>query len=334
MALFKGPRFCYTLLMSHTEPALENTKELASEEDMRRLRKVRAAKLSVASNSVLTLLKIVVGGWTGSVGILSEAAHSGTDLIASAIALYSVRAADTPPDEDHPYGHGKIESISGLAEAMLIFAAALFIGYEIIDKLRFPALTHSGSTDLGIGVMTLSMLANFFISRYLYHVAKETSSEALHADAAHLQTDVVTSAGVLAGLALVRFTRLPWLDPVAAAVVATLLVHTAYRLTRGAIQLLLDSRLPDEDELAIVAILRRDPRVLGFHKLRTRRSGAQRHADIHVQIEDTVTLVYAHQVTEEIEDAIRAALPGINITIHIEPYYDELKHQSEAHQKS
>jgi ferrous-iron efflux pump FieF len=130
---------------------------------------------------------------------------------------------------------------------------------------------------------------------------------------------------------LVHFTHLAWLDPLAAGIVASLLISVAYRLTNQAIQLLLDTRLPDDEELAIVAILRKDSRVLGFHKLRTRRSGAQRHADIHVQIEDNVTLVDAHQVTEEIEDAIREALPGIIITIHIEPYLAELNHQREKH---
>jgi cation diffusion facilitator family transporter len=153
--------------MSHSEHMPVSTDAKAAEEHTRRLRKVRAAKLSVASNTLLTLLKVLVGGWTGSVGILSEAMHSGTDLLASGIALYSVRASDTPPDDDHPYGHGKIESISGLAEAMLIFSAALFIGYEIIDKLRYPALRHSGSVDIGIGIMAISMVANFLISRYL-----------------------------------------------------------------------------------------------------------------------------------------------------------------------
>ncbi len=319
--------------MSHTEINPEGvTPNPATPLDSeRRKRKVRAAKLSVASNTILTLLKVLVGGWTGSVGILSEAMHSGTDLLASGIALFSVRASDTPPDEDHPYGHGKIESISGLAEAMLIFAAALFIGYEIIDKLRYPAPRHSGSVDIGIVIMAISMIANFLISRYLHRVARETESEALQADAAHLQTDVVTSAGVLVGLILVHVTHLAWLDPLAAGIVASLLISVAYRLTKQAIQLLLDTRLPDGEELAIVAILRRDPRVLGFHKLRTRRSGAQRHADIHVQIDDNTTLVYAHQVTEEIEDAIRETLPGIIITIHIEPYLAELNHQREQH---
>lgn len=294
-------------------------------------RKIRAALLSVASNASLTLLKLIVGFWSGSVSVLSEALHSGTDLIASGITLLSVRASDTPPDYEHPYGHGKIESISGLAEAGLIFLAAAYIGYEIVERLRTPAQAHPRALLVGIALMALSTVLNFLISQHLFRVAKATDSQAIHADAAHLRTDVSTSLGVFTGLALVRLTGAAWVDLLVAGIVALLLLRTAYRLTREALSPLLDSRLPAAEETAIRQVLVGDARVLGYHKLRTRKSGSQRHADVHVQIDDDVTLVQAHQIAEELEDAIRAALPAIYINIHIEPYYAEMRHQQEAH---
>jgi cation diffusion facilitator family transporter len=296
-----------------------------------RQRKMRAAALSIVSNALLVALKLVVGYTSGSVSVLSEAAHSATDLIASAIAFFSVRASDTPPDEEHPYGHGKIESISGLAEAVLIFAAAGYILYEIVEKFRSPAEGHPHSVDAGLAVMGISALANFLISRYLVRVARETDSMALHADAEHLRADVLTSLGVLVGLALVRFTGIRWFDPIAALVVVLLILRSAYRLAHEALQPLLDSRLPDAEVATIRQILEEDPRVLGYHKLRTRKSGSQRHADVHVQIEDNSTLLQSHDLAEELEDRIRERLPAIYVNIHMEPYRAELRHQQEAH---
>lgn len=297
-----------------------------------RQRKLQAARLSVASNTALVLLKLGVGFWTGSISVLSEALHSATDLMASSVALLSVRASDTPPDEEHPYGHGKIENVSGLVEALFIALAAVYIVYEAVQKLR----AHGGSqaavnTTPGLAIMALSALVNTALSAYLRRTARATESPALDADARHLQTDVLTSLGVFVGLALVRFTQNNLFDPITALLVAALIAPTAYMLAREALYLLMDTRLPAEEEAIIRHILESDARVLGYHKLRTRRAGSQRHADVHVQIDDSYTLVAAHDLTEELEDRIRAALPAIHIHTHTEPYYAEMRHQREAH---
>lgn len=295
-----------------------------------RQRKTSAARLSIVSNMLLVLLKLLVGFWTGSVSVLSEAVHSATDLLASGIAFLSVRIADTPPDEDHPYGHGKIESLSGLAEALLIFVAATFIIYEAFAKL-IAHQTHVPQVDAGLAVMGFSALVNVGVSRHLHRVATETDSLALHADAEHLRTDVLTSIGVFVGLVLVRLTGKALFDPLTALFVALFIVHAAYRISRHATQLLLDVRLPAEEEAAIQEVLETDSRVLSFHKLRTRKSGTARYVDVHVQIDDEHTLVEAHDLTEELEDRIRALLPAIYINIHIEPYHAEMRHQREVH---
>ena len=296
----------------------------------RRALKTSAARLSMTSSFALVLLKLVVGFWGGSVSVLSEAVHSATDLLASGIAFLSVRASDTPPDDEHPYGHGKIESISGLTEALLIVVAGAFIIFEAARKLMERPL-HSPEVGAGLAVMGLSAVVNFFLSRRLREIALKTDSQALYADAKHLWTDVLTSLGVFTGLALARWTGKAWVDPLTALLVALFILRTAYQLFHEALMPLMDARLPPDEEAAIQDVLELDARVLGYHKLRTRKSGSHRHADVHVQIDDNCTLVQAHDLTEELEDHIRNVLPLIFINIHIEPYHAEIRHQQEVH---
>lgn len=298
-------------------------------EERTRLKR-RAARFSIVSNTILVVLKLGVGFWTGSVGVLSEAFHSATDLMASGIALVSVRYADIPPDEQHPYGHGKVESLSGLIEAVLIFLAAVYIIYEAVNRLAHGK-TESFPVGAGLAVMAISVVVNIAVSRYLFRIAKETDSLALEADAEHLRSDIYTSVGVLFGLTLVHFTKKPALDPIVALLIALFIMRTAFRLSHDAMHLLLDTRLPPDEEHKILDILDSEPQVLGYHKLRTRKSGSARHADIHVQVDDNSTLIEAHDLTEELEDRIRAALPEIHINIHVEPYLAELQHQREKH---
>ncbi len=302
-----------------------------AEPESRLQKKMFAARLSILSNALLVLLKLGVGFWSGSISILSEAFHSASDLLASGIALMAVRISEAPPDTEHPYGHGKAESLSGLAEALLIFVAASYIVFEAIQKLRHPSHSAHTSVDFGIVLMAFSAATNIGISRYLTRVAQETDSLALHADAEHLRTDVFTSLGVLVGLLLVRATNLNWFDPITALFVALLILRTTWQLAYKALHLLLDVRLPEAEEQCIRELLKADTRILGYHKLRTRKSGAQRYADVHILIEDQSTLLEAHSIAEELEDKIRQSLPAMHISTHIEPYHAEMKHQREAH---
>lgn len=299
--------------------------------DERSKQKVFAARLSILSNAILVLLKLLVGFWSGSISVLSEAFHSASDLVASGIALIAVRISDAPPDERHPYGHGKAESLSGLAEALLIFVAAGYIVFEAGQKLFLPHHSPHGTVTVGIVLMGASGLTNFLLSRYLFRVAKETDSMALKADAQHLRTDVVTSIGVFVGLLAVRFTENNIFDPLTALGVALLILRTTWNLANDALHLLLDERLPEEEEKTIKRILETAPNVLGYHKLRTRKSGTYRYADVHVQIDDNFTLIEAHDIAEAVEDRIREALPSMQVSIHIEPYHEEMRHQQEVH---
>ena len=215
-------------------------------------RKMRAALMSVGTNSLLVVLKLVLGLISGSVSILSEAIHSAVDLLAAAIAFLSVRSSGRPADEKHPFGHGKYEAISGAVEALLIFGAAAWIVIEAVAKLRHPH--EPDCLGWGVGLMGLSAALNLGVSAWLMKVGKETDSLALRADAWHLRTDVYTSAGVALGLGVIWLGRhflpgvnLLWVDPMTAIVVATLIVKAAWDLTAEAVHDLLDSRLSDSE---------------------------------------------------------------------------------------
>lgn len=280
--------------------------------------KLRAAHISILSNSILVCLKLAVGILMGSVAVLSEAIHSGLDLFASLIAFFAVRKAGKPADERHPYGHGKWENVSGVAEAILIMLAAVYIIFEAVVRMhRGATVEHIG---LGTLVMALSASVNWFVSRYLFRVARKTDSMALEADAWHLRADVYTSMGVLAGLVLMKVTGFAILDSVAAIAVALLIIKASVDLTRSAVADLFDTRLPREDEEKIKKVLSGfQEGCIDFHRLRSRKSGSVRFIDLHLVVPRRWTIEEAHQVSDRIEKELHAALANTQVIIHIDP---------------
>ena len=287
--------------------------------------KSRAAAVSVASNSSLLALKLAVGLLSGSVSIVSEAIHSGNDLLAAAIAWVSVRKSDVAADAGHPYGHGKIEAVSGAIEALLIIGAAVWIVVEAVRRIAHGGeIEHLGA---GTAVMMVSVAVNLLVSRHLFRVARREDSLALEADAHHLSADVYTSLGVGAGLAVVWGWRtwtggsiaLDVIDPIAGILVALFIMKIGVGLTKNAVGHLLDQRLPDEDQAVIRNILDRHPAVVEWHGLRTRKSGSHRQIDVHVTMPGALTLAASHAAAREIEDRVRAALPLTYAVIHVDP---------------
>jgi len=282
--------------------------------------KSRAAAVSIASNSVLIALKVAVGLLSGSVAILSEALHSGSDLAAALMAFWSVRRAAQPPDERHRYGHEKVEDLSGAVEALLIIAAAAVIVVESVHKLIDGV--HLDHVWLAAAVMAVSGGANLVVSlAVLYPVARRTESAALEADAAHLLTDVYTSFGVAGGLLLVKATGFTAFDPLIAIAVALLIFRTGYELTVRSTRVLLDEAL-GEDELAEIRRCVSEHRgelIGGYHKLRTRRAGSRRHIDLHVTVDGDLSVTEAHDVAEHIAADLRRCLPNADVLIHVEP---------------
>jgi len=279
-----------------------------------------AAGLSVASNTALVIIKLVVGVMTGSVSIISEAAHSALDLFAALIAFFSVRESGRPADKEHPYGHGKIENLSGAVEAMLILLAAMFILHEAIDKLKYPQEVKN--PVLGLYVIGISVVINILVSKHLFRVAERTDSIALEADAHHLSTDVWTSIGVFVGLGLIKITGWHILDPLVAIAVALMIIRVAFSLTWKAAAPLLDTQLPDEEIGELGEIVMNTPGVRSYHKLRTRKAGPYRQVDFHLIVPAGMPVHEAHAIAERIERDIRDRFPDAYVVTHIEPDED------------
>lgn len=288
-------------------------------------KKSRVALLSVTSNTLLVIMKLSIGILIHSVSVISEAIHSSVDLVAAVIALVAVRKSAKPEDRHHAFGHGKIENISGAIEALLIFLAAGWIIFEAVQKLKNPQPIEQAGW--GILIMSISAAANFFVSRMLFKVGDETDSIALKADAWHLRTDVWTSLGVMAGLLLYWIGRfllpgmdLVWLDPIAAIAVALLIVKAAYDLTLESVRDLLDTSLGRADEQLIGKYVEEQyPKVLSYHKLRTRKSGSQRFYEFHLVVVPEMSVKESHELGDRIVARVKGHYPDAKVVIHVEP---------------
>lgn len=285
-------------------------------------RKVRVALLSIISNSALIILKIIAGILSGSVSIISEAIHSTMDLVASVIAFFSVRQSAKPADRDHPYGHGKVENISGIAEGLLIFVAAGLIIKEAIEKIHAPAEIEQAM--IAIAVMIVASITNVLVSRKLYKVAQEEDSMALEADALHLKTDVYTSLGVAVGLILIKVTGLLILDPIVAILVALLIIKEAWHLCKDAFDYLLDTKLTDAEEAKIEKVIQvHCDKFKDFHKLKTRKSGNMKHIDFHITVDHQLTVGETHEIIGSLKKAMCDEFGNTRVNVHVDPYREE-----------
>jgi cation diffusion facilitator family transporter len=282
------------------------------------MKPTRAAGASILSNSSLILLKLGIGLAMGSMAVIAEAVHSLLDLVAAVIAFFGLRVAYTPPDAGHPFGHGKAENISAFVEGLLILLAAGLVIFEAVRRLITGVEVRL--LEAGMGVMAFSVVVNIFVSRFLYRVARENDSLALEADARHLTADIFTSVGVLAGLVLVRVTKVYFLDPVIALGVALYIIRTGWEVGRKSFPGLLDARLPAAEERVIVdTIVEHYRQFIDFHELRTRHSGRTHYVDLHLTLSGKTSLEEAHGLCDHLEADIQARLPNTSVTIHCEP---------------
>lgn len=288
------------------------------------------AKLSLGANVFLVTIKIAAGLASGSLSVLAEGIQSFLDIFASAAILWTLRAASAPPDTDHPYGHGKFENVVSLGQMVLIFASIIGIWAASWQRFNHPIMPR---VDWGIAAIMLSGAINLAVSARVAHIAKKHNSTALAAEAVHLRGDLWSCVGILLGLVATHIFQEPRLDPVFAAGMTLFAVANAIHLLRDIIRPLVDESLPDGEETCIREVLLRDPRVLGFHKLRTRQAGSQKLADVHILLDDDLSFRDAHRIGEEVEEALRAALPNLDIMVHAEPFYEEIAHQRERHQR-
>lgn len=276
------------------------------------------ARLSIYSNTFLLFMKLAAGFFMGSISVLSEALHSGIDLLAAIIANYSVKKAGKPADEIHKFGHGKFENVSGTIEAILISVAAIIILYKAGEKI----LTRGEIEFVGAGIviMGISTVVNFYVSRKIMKVARKAESIALEADAYHLTTDVYTSVGVFIGLVLIQITKNPIFDPILAIIVALIILKASYDLTKRSVSGIMDVKLSDREENIIKSIIAEHySEFAEYHDLRTRMSGAERYVDLHLVVPKTQPVADAHEFCDHLERDIKEKIPNLSILIHIEP---------------
>jgi len=267
----------------------------------------------------LIALKTVTGFLTGSISVWASLLDSAMDIFASSINYFAVRAAARPADEDHAYGHGKAESLAGLFQSIVIAASGIFLIAESIR--RIINLKETRSEWIGILTMLVAVGVSVALVRRLKRVARETESPALHADALHYMTDIYTNLGALLALVIVGLTPLQIADPLISIAIAFYILWSALAVGRESIDILMDRRLPLKvhDQVARVVDRFRDQGVLGFHDLRTRRSGSQKFIDLHLEVERNMRLQEAHDITVSVLRAIEAEIPRARVQIHTDP---------------
>nr|WP_194305697.1 cation diffusion facilitator family transporter [Dietzia sp. DQ11-38-2] len=281
------------------------------------------AWLSVATSIVTIALKMAAWWVTGSVGLLSDAAESVVNLVASVVALIAITVAERPADDDHQYGHSKAEYFSAGVEGAMIFVASTFILYTGVERLINPVPIES--LGLGLAISVVAAVVNGVVGALLIRAGTRHRSPTLKADGKHLMTDVVTSVGVVIGVALVWITGWEFLDPIVALAVGLNILFIGYKLVHESGMGLMDATLPDEDNRAIQEVLdrHRQPGRVDFHELRTRESGRWRFVEFHALVPGDWSVDQGHDLVETVEQEIHAALPHSHITTHLEPIEDE-----------
>ena len=277
----------------------------------------RATNLAVAAAALMIVGKL--GAWlaTDSVSILSSLADSVMDVLASLINLYAVRQALQPPDREHRFGHGKAEPLAGLGQALFISASAIFLIVEAVGRILEPE--PIARAPVGIGVMVFATIVTTALVTYQRRVVRLTGSTAIRADALHYASDILMNIGVIAALALAMTVGWGLADPIIALVIAAVIIHAAVRVARSAIQQLMDREFPEQDRERIRQIVLEHPDVRNCHDLRTRRSGIDSFIQVHVEMDSSLTLLRAHEISDDVEARIRKVFPHAEVLIHADP---------------
>jgi cation diffusion facilitator family transporter len=280
--------------------------------------KIRAARLSIATATALAVLKMATGLVTGSMAVLSSAVDSLLDILMSTVNYLAIRQAEQPADESHPFGHGKFETVATFVQALFIALSGSWIIYE--SARRLAGGVHLNRLGGGVTVLLFSTAVSWVLGRYLRRVARQTDSTALQADSLHFSMDVYTNLALVAGLAVISFFDLPWLDPVLSILVAVYILLEALRLVRQSLRDVLDEKLPEQISTEITRLIEAHKEdLLDFHNLRTRRAGSQKIMDFHLTVCKHLSVEEAHTIADHLEQRIQEEIRGSDVTIHIEP---------------
>lgn len=305
-------------MSSHVSPAKKHDVSHAEAHAALAGAPARIAAISLVVTCALLVLKLALGLISGSIAVLGDAVDSATDLAGGAAALISVRIAHTPADEEHPYGHGKVEAVSASVAATVIALGGGLVATQAVIRL----INGSPSINVGVGLiaMVIAALANLVTSLFMRREAKRAHSMALTAEATHLQTNIVQALAIIFGLLLVQLTNRTFFDPLTALALSAYMAWVAWGLVRTAIRDVIDTSLPDDELREIMDVIdAHQGDIRGFHRLRTRKAGASRHVDMHLLFEATQSVHQAHEVADTIADEIHQRLPGTVVVIHIEP---------------
>jgi len=276
----------------------------------------RATYASVAVALLLIAGKLVVWLLTGSLSVMASLVDSLMDAAASAINLVAVRWSLLPADQEHRHGHGKAESLAGLAQASFIAGSAFFLVFHAVERIRLPVPITA--TRTGIVMMTIAMFITLLLVTYQRYVIRKTNSTAIRADALHYSTDILTNLGTIGALVLAEWGW-PGIDPVIAIAIACYIFYSAFRIGNDATQMLMDRELPQEIREQIREIAMSPPQVKGVHDIRTRQSGQTLMIQLHLEMEDQIPLVRAHGIGKAVEKEILRSWPGADVIIHQDP---------------
>ena len=280
--------------------------------------KLRAAIFSICGALTLAIIKLIIAIFSGSMAVMASAIDSLLDILMSGINFMAIRQAEQPPDQSHPFGHGKFETLATLFQALVITGSGGWIIYEAVSRLGQN--NQLENINQGIGVLAFSAVVSWVIARHLRKVAKQTDSSALEADSLHFSMDIYSNLGLMAGLLMVRWFDIVWLDPALSILVASYILHEALQLIKRSLTDILDQELPEEIQQQVHNLITsHNGPLAGYHGLRTRRAGSLKIMDFHLEVCKDMTVADAHQLTESLEKKIMKEIPGADVIIHIDP---------------
>ena len=280
--------------------------------------KLQAALFSICGALMLAVIKLIIAIMSGSMAVMASAIDSLLDILMSGVNFMAIRQAELPPDQSHPFGHGKFETLATLFQALVITGSGGWIIYESVVRLGHGNTLKN--IDQGIGILAFSAVVSWFIARHLQKVAKQTDSSALEADSLHFRMDIYSNLGLMAGLLMVRWFKIHWLDSALSILVASYILHEALQLIKRSLTDILDQELPDEIQQQVHQIITtHDGPLAGYHGLRTRRAGSHKIMDFQLEVCKDMTVEEAHKLTDGLEKRIEKEILGADVTIHIEP---------------
>lgn len=285
--------------------------------DERELRAQSSARLSLVYNCFQTALKLLGAFLTGSVSLLSEGLHSLSDVLSSFISFVSIRAAAAPPDEEHPYGHGKIDTLAGLSEGVVLLLFAVYTA--VVSSTKFFHKPEIVKVDIGLWIIVACTVLGALLMRQINQAAKECNSFALASNAQHLAADLLTSIGVLLALLVTKISGWPYADPLFGLLLSIWLCYSSYKMIHNAFNEVIDRQIDPMELARIKEILASEPELLSYHKLRTRHSGNWHYIDVHLVVPRTWSVVQGHDLADKVEKAIEKELNPAICTVHIDP---------------